>query len=131
MKLRQDERQWLIYQEDSVIAAIRALEVLGLGLAAPYLATHGLISLRALGNVAAKLARTRIQIMLSSDNPYMRVAGEHVGTIFRVLADNPPESSDESALDELHAALFWFDSILNTAGTNGPNWFQSLARGES
>jgi hypothetical protein len=125
MTLRQDERQWLIYQEDSVTQAVRALEVFAMLIAGPVLAKHPEQSMRALGNMMIRLAAERESFMLKSDG-LEATAGQHVATILGEIA-GVADASD--AKDELHAAMFWLDSTLKNAGINTGSWMAEVALG--
>lgn len=122
MTLRQDERQWLIYQEDSVVPAVRALEVFAMLVAGPVLAKHPEQSMRALGNMMMRLGEHREELMLANDE----TAGKHVAAILGSLVG--AVNADE-AKDELHAALFWLDSTLKRAGIKPGNWPADTALG--
>lgn len=130
LKLRQDERQWLIYQEESVIPAVRALEVLALLLAGPTLIRHPKIELRALGTMMMKLGQHREMYMLGTGQgeptDLETVAGRHLATIIGELAG---VANGVEARDELHAALYWLDSTLNKAGIKGTGWPTDAAMG--
>lgn len=123
MTLRQDERQWLIYQEDSVVPAIRALEVFAMLIAGPVLAQHPEQSMRALGNVMMRLGAAREESMLS--NAEYETAGKHIAVILGSMVG--AVNADE-AKDELHAAMFWLDSTLKQAGIKG-GWVADAAMG--
>ena len=122
MTLRQDERQWLIHQEDSVVPAVRALEVFAMLIAGPVLAKHPEQSMRALGNMMMRLGEHREEFMLANDD----IAGKHVAAILGSLVG--AVNADE-AKDELHAAMFWLDSTLKQAGIKSGNWVADTALG--
>lgn len=131
MTLRQDERQWLIYQEDSVVPAMRAVEVLAMLIAGPLLAAHPEISMRALGNVMLRLGAHREAYMLGSGEGHPSdpevIAGRHLATILGELAG---VARADVPRDELHAAMFWLDSQLQKAGIKGDNWVANVAMGK-
>lgn len=130
MKLRKDERQWLIYQEEAVVPAIRALEVLALLVAGPVLARHPLIEMRALGNMMLRLGTVREEWMLGLTSKPVSdeevAAGRHIATI---LGEMSGVTNADDARDELHAAVFWLDSFLRQSGIKGDGWTKDLARG--
>lgn len=127
MTLRQDEAQWLIYQEDSVVPAVRAVEVLAMMIAGPVLAAHPEISMRALGNVMLRFGEHRSLHMLNSGNDLERTAGEHLAVILGELAG---ATRADDARDELHAAMYWLDSTLKNAGIGTGSWMAQAALGE-
>lgn len=122
MTLRQDERQWLIYQEESVVPAVRALEVFAMLIAGPVLSKHPEQSMRALGNMMMRLGEHREESMLANDD----AAGKHVAAILGSLVG--AVNADE-AKDELHAAMYWLDSTLKQAGIKPGNWPADAALG--
>lgn len=133
MTLRQDERQWLIYQETPVVAAVRGLEALCMHIAGQWLAQHPDVELRALGNVAQSLAQVRVRfglgMMAGHEVPdELMAATGHVVAILGYLADGRDRPTVEES--EMHAAAYWLDSTLRRAGVAGDGWFRELARGE-
>lgn len=131
MTLRQDESQWLIYQEDSVVPAVRALEVLAMLVAGPVLANHPEFSMRALGNMMIRLGAHRETYMLGKGegNPTDPevVAGRHLAVILGEMAGI---ANAEIPRDELHAAMYWLDSTLKQAGINTETWLAQVALGK-
>lgn len=131
--LRKDYRQWLIYDEPSVGATVRALEVVALGMVGRRFAQHENISVRALGNVMTRIAEARLRCALGmvkdvETTPERRVAMEWALQVSEWANNGGPEPT--VALDELHAAVFHLDSRLNGAGLAGPGWIRDLARGD-
>lgn len=122
--LRTDERQWLIYQEESVVPAVRALEVFAMLFAGPILAKHPERSMRALGNMMMRLGAAREESMLMSAE--YETAGRHIAVILGELAG---VANADRERDELHAALFWLDSTLKKAGIKPGNWVADTALG--
>lgn len=132
MTLRQDERQWLIYQRESVVSAVRTLEVLAMLIAGPALAKHPDLSMRALGNMMIRLGAHREEYMLGTGvgeptDPEV-VAGRHLATILGELAGI---ARADTARDELHAAMYWLDSELRAAGIKGGSWMAETALGRN
>lgn len=131
MKLRHDERQWLIYQPDRVVPAIRAVETLCMMIAGEWFASHPDIQLRALGNVAQSLAESRFRYAAGTlteqptDNE--QAAHLHAAAILAYLRGQAQRP--EVAEDELHAAVFWLHSHLSGAGIDGPGWERAIAKG--
>lgn len=130
MTLRQDEGQWLIYQEDSVIPAMRAVEVLAMLIAGPLLASHPEISMRALGNIMLRLGSHREAYMLGSGGGHPSdpeiIAGRHLATILGEMAG---VARADVSRDELHAAMYWLDSTLKKAGIKEGTWMADVALG--
>lgn len=125
MTLRQDERQWLIYQEDSVVSAVRALEVFAMLVAGPMLANHPELPMRALGNMMIRLGTAREESMLT--HAEYETAGRHIAAILGSLMG---VTNADQAKDELHAALFWLDSTLKKAGIKTESWLADVALGK-
>lgn len=124
--LRDDPRQWLIYTEEPVTAAMMSVEVLALQMAGQLLKDAPDIELRAVGNVMLKWADAR-ERSLSDGGMFQSAALDYVHEVFEYLGGG--QRPDE-ALDQLHAAVFGFDKTLNSAGIQGDGWAQELARGE-
>ena len=59
--LRTDFRQWLIYDEPSVRAALRVVETLAMMLAGPKLIQPEDEEVRAIGNIMVKFAETHMR----------------------------------------------------------------------
>lgn len=131
MRLRTDERQWLIYQEPSVVSAVRAVELVCMLLVGPGLAAHPEIEMRALGNAVERIADARLRYMLglikkSQPSDEERVAGRHAATIYAWLNGG---SKPEQASDELWAAVYYLDSYVKGAGIEGAGWQRELVKG--
>lgn len=132
MKLRTDERQWLIYDEPAVVAASRALELICLTVAGQWLAEHEDISLRGLGNLALKIADTRTRygfgfMKNSTPTDEEQAATAHALEIIGYLAGD--RDRPVVAEDELHAAAVWLNTRLKEAGVDGDGWYRHLAKG--
>ena len=133
MTLRKDTNQWLIYDESSVTAAVRGLETMALMLVAPALVNHPDIELRALGNVAERVADARIRYMLglmehSPSTDDERVVAAHVVRILGYLNGDPKPTE---SLDDIWASVVWLDSQVQGAGVDGPGWYREVVRGVS
>lgn len=122
----------MIYQEDSVVAAVRAVELISMLTAGPALARSDDEDLKALGNAIERIADARLRYMLGliekvQPSELERTAGEHASLIYAWLADHP---KPEHATDELRAAVHWLDSQVMAGGIEGPGWDRELVRGE-
>lgn len=130
MTLRTDP-QWLIYDEASVTAAVRGLETLALMLVGPALANHADIELRALGNVAEKVADARLRYMLGLMENSKPTDEEHVvaAHVVRILGYLNGDSKPTESLDELWASVVWLDNEVQGSGVDGPGWEREVVRG--
>jgi hypothetical protein len=131
MSLRADKRQWVIYQEPSVAAAVRAVEVLCMMLAGAGLANHEAIELRAIGNSAERMADARLRFMLGliKDNEPTdeeRQAGEHLVLVYDWIKGG---AKPDQATDELWAALYWLDEQAMAGGVSGDGFVREIVKG--
>lgn len=126
-ELRNDQRQWLIYEEEPVSAAMEAVEVLALEITGGLLRSAPDIEMRAVANVMLKWADARRRA-LSSGSESQQAAIAYAMELFSYI-DGVDERPDE-ALDQMHAAVYGFDQKLNAAGITGDGWYRTLARGE-
>ena len=130
MTLRHDDKQWLIYEEAPVAAAVKAVEVLGLITAGTVLKESPEVEVRAVANLMLRWADARVKTMGAGDE-YEQTAVGHITTIMDWLSGGAdPETRPDVALSELHASAFSFDSTLMGAGITGDGWFREIARGE-
>ena len=125
--LRSDFRQWLIYDDESLGAVARALEVAALAMAGQTLLRRPEGPIRLLGRFMVRVASARTEEMLRSDGA-QRVAIEHTSKVFNWLAGKAPFPADE--LDELHAAAFRLDARAQAAGVRGPGTIREAIRGD-
>lgn len=125
--LRQDERQWLIYQEEPVSAAMMGMEVIALTVAGSLLADNEHVEMRAVGNIMMLWADAR-QRTLVDGNDSERAAMEMADEILSWMGGQGDKPED--ALEQFHAVAFQFDSVLRGAGISGDGWFREIARGE-
>lgn len=128
MTLRHDMKQWLIYDEGSVTSVVRALEASSMGWWGAMLERHPDLKVTAIGVALQRLADLRIATMISEGGD-SETAVNHAARIALWLS-TPGLEEPTDALDEFHAALFWLDSRLSGAGTQGPGWFRQLGRGD-
>jgi hypothetical protein len=131
--LRTDFRQWLIYDEPTTGAVVRALEVMALGMAGRTLSRHRTQSVRALGTIMMRLADARTKVMLGTvknweTNDEAEQAIKAVMTTGEWIGSGSDIAPIE--LDELHATVFHLDHRLNTAGVTGKSWVSGLGRGD-
>lgn len=130
MSLRQDEKQWMIYQEDSVKPAIDAVKSLLMALGAEALKSNPDLVLRAFGTFGEQVTDTHLRYWNGgySEKPDGRylVAGEHLARIYAWLSDEG-ERPDQ-ALDELHAAVVWLNKRAKDAGVSGPGWYRDAVK---
>lgn len=127
--LRTDKRQWFIHDEEPIVAAMEAIEVIALTVTGRLLAENEHVEMRAIGNVMMRWADAR-QRTLDGDEA---TDAEHVAIEFATeILDWMGEQGErpEDALDQFQASAFGFDSRLQAAGISGPGWYRELARGE-
>jgi len=128
-KLRTDERQWLIYQEEPVTAGMEAIEIIALTVTGNLLADNEHVEMRAVGNVMLRWADARQRTLNGED----ATDAEHTAIEFATEILDWMGGQGERpaiALEQLHAIAFSFDSTLQGAGIDGPGWYRELARGE-
>jgi uncharacterized protein (UPF0147 family) len=95
------------------------------------MARHDDIEVRALGNVAEKVADARIQKMmglLKDSTDEERIVAAHVIRILDYLMSG--ENKPVNELDEIWASMVWLDSQVRGAGIEGPGWVRELVRGD-
>jgi hypothetical protein len=131
--LRLDQNQWVIYQEPSVQAAIRAVNIVTSILAGDAMEKHHEMRIRAMGHVAGSLADSQLRYGLGlveghDPDEFTRLATEHAVTIISFIKGAESSEASERALDEVHAAVYWLDSRLKAAGITGDGWYRELAR---
>ena len=125
--------QWLVHDKKAVAATVRALEVFALGWVGHMLEQHPVIQMRALGNVMSKIAKARTRHMLGQlpHTPATDEATAAMRSMVQVAGWLTGQKEQPvAALDQLHAAVFYFDSRLNGAGVAGAGWLRELARGD-
>lgn len=133
MTLRKDPRGWLIYERGPVEATVRALEVAALGIVGRRLASHPNLSVRAIGNVMAKLAAGRLRCGLGLVPGVPTTEDRRLALQWAMKVTGWALDGGEaplSELDELHGVVFHLDSRLNSAGLSGPGWERDLGRGD-
>lgn len=130
MTIREDDTQWLIYQEGPVSAVVEAVEVFLVALGAATIMDHSDVAVRAIGHFGERLAETRLAHMagqlqgLDSTDTKKQLAF-HLLAISAFLAggDRP-----EVALEDMQAALVWVDKRAKDAGVVGPGWYREIIR---
>ena len=130
--LRNDPRQWLIYERKSVTSVVKALEILALGIVGKSLASHPSLQVRGLANLMSRVSDARLRTMLGlvGDVPDEdRASAEGVVKILAWLSGEIKEPPVE-ILDEFHAAAFWIDHRAGMSGITGGGWERELIRGE-
>jgi hypothetical protein len=131
--MRRDLNQWLIEDEEPVTAAVRVVEMVSMILAGQILARHPTLQVRAVGNVAEGLGRTRLAVASESLENDIRLAAHHASALLQYLSVPNPLATPvgDSVLDELHAAVFWLDSTLRQMGVGSEEWYARVARGDA
>ena len=134
MPLRKDGRSWLIYDNDSVEAAVRALETISLGMVGQLFRAHPDPALRGIANSMLKVGLARVEAALGmvkdvETTDELREAVRCAQAVLDYMAGNRNDYPVAEA-DQLYAALFHLDSRLNGMGLSGPGILRRLARGE-
>lgn len=126
--LRSDERQWLIYDDESVGALGRGLEVMAMSMTGQMLAKHQLKPIRAMGNFMLRIAESRAAEMMRNDGA-QRVMIEHLSKVMTFLAGHSAHIP-ELEIDELWAVTFHADRRAKAAGIQGPGAHRLIVRGD-
>lgn len=128
--LRTDERSWMIYDEESIGAVIRAAEAFALSVTGQRLARHPDQRVRAVGNLMVRVGEHRGWEMVRNDG----AQGEAQRLFSQMgcyLAGMPFNAADlTTALDQLHAAAFRIDQKAQSAGVHGPGTVRVGVRGD-
>lgn len=137
MPLRKDARQWLISDDDSIEAGVRALEMIALGIVGSNYANHPDIAMRGISNAMLKLSKARLEagyglIEGVETTDELLEATRCAFAVFDFLSDREDKTPYPVAqADQLYALLFHLDSRLNSLGLKGPGLFRRLARGDT
>lgn len=130
MTLRKDEKQWLIYQQDSVEPAIDGVKSLLMALGAQALINHPDIVLRAFGHYGQRVTDTHLDLwrgaLKEEPSEERRQVGVYLAEIYAWLAGEGERP--EEALDQLHAAVVWSDKRARAAGVTGEGWYRDLIK---
>jgi len=132
MTIRTDERQWLIYDEETVRAVQGAVEIFLMGLGGTILMAHEEIRMRAIGNVGIRVSETRLQVWEGTlkDTETTELRERLAGYVREIISwlGSQTDEKPEQALDEIHAAIVWLDRRANAAGVVGPGWYRDAIR---
>ncbi len=133
MTLNTDERQWLIYDDDSLGAVIRGLEAWGLMVLGTRLRQTGPDRIRALNGIGAlcqKVANQRL-VEMKRNGGAQEVAADWILLVSKWSVGKTPLTPDISrALSELHSVATRIDSRVNGAGVSGPGVHRQAVRGD-
>ena len=129
--IRLDERQWMIFDEESVTAVVGAVEALLVGLGAAALRDHADQQVRAIGAFGEKLAETRLahwsgQLAGLEPSEVQKQLVAHLYAVSAYLVDEGERP--ETALDDIQAALVWIDKRAKGAGVVGDGWYREIVR---
>lgn len=133
MTIREDEKQWLIYQEGQVTAVVEAVETMLVALGAASIMDHSDVALRAIGHFGERLAETRMARMAGQlgdleASDIQKQLVQHLLDIAAFLAGGEEAERPEMALDDIHAAVVWVDKRAKEAGVVGPGWYREIIR---
>jgi len=127
--LRDDPRQWLIYQDEQQGAVMRALETAALQIVGQALAKNADPQVRPIGNVMLKVADARLRGGFNAGG-YRQRALEYLAKITNWISAPNSMPRPDVALDELHAVLYQLDHRMNSAGINGTGFLREIIRGD-
>lgn len=128
--LRTDDRQWLIYDDESLGAVMRGLEVWGLAVAGNLLKNHKVQPLRGIGNFMGRVADSRLS-MMKKNGGAQEVVADWILIVSKWSAGRSPMTPDvKRALDEMWASVYRLDSRANAAGVIGPGDHRIAVRGD-
>lgn len=135
MSLRTDERQWMIYDEETQGAVIRGIEAWALMIAGTRLRKNNRLNdrikaMNAIGAFMQKVAGQRIVEMKKNGGAQEAVADWIVLTSKWVAGKTPYTPDVARALDEIYAVIFKLDSRANGVGMNGGGVIREAIRGD-
>lgn len=127
MSLRTDERSWLIYDDESVGAFVRALEAYALSVVGQRLSRRPEVQLRAVGNLMMRIGEQRGWEMMKNDGAQR----EAVELLSRMAAHVAGLNVDDlQMLEDVHALAVWIDRRARNAGMAGPGVVREAVRGD-
>lgn len=135
MRLRTDERGWLITATTTLRATVRALESLAMAYTGAHLSRHPDIRIRAVGSLLSRLSEARMRWgkgLVATDPEFAPTEAEQRAyTVLEKLISylGDPTVDAEATLEEFWAACVRIDQELKRSGVAGPSPFQELARG--
>lgn len=131
--LRTDERQWLIYDDETLGAVMRGLEAIALSIVGRSLQRNRVEAVRAIGHFMGRVADARFAEMERNDGA-QQVAARHLRTIFGWLSRQQATGLDlpapQAELDQVYASVFRLDSRAQSAGVVGPGVHRQAVRGD-
>ena len=136
MTIREDERQWLIYQEKPVTQVVAAVEAFLMNVGAYLLMNHPDQAMRAIGHAGERISETRLEHWRGNLNrleptELQAQLVEYLDQVIEWMSQNPdgPEvPRPDQALDEIQAALVWADKRGMAAGVVGEGWYREILR---
>lgn len=142
MALRTDDRQWMIYDPESVAAAFEAMNAAALVMFGAWLQRLSSNTPKELeehlgniGSILYKIGEARQQInagLASNDVPDELVRAQKAWDIIARWRDNHgglPIEAVIAAADELSAALTYLDQRTMETGTDHPRWNSRIVSG--
>ncbi len=144
MALRTDNRQWMIYDPESVAAAFEAMNAAALVMFGAWLQkpssqvpTRELRdSLGIIGNVLFKVGEARQQInagLAPNDVPDVLVNAQELWNVIAEWRENPnkvPYFKVVEAADQIAGALTYLDQRTMETGTDHPRWNSRIISGQ-
>lgn len=130
MSLREDERSWMIYSEESVGAVVRMMEAYALSVTGQKLRRHPDQKIRAMGEMMIRTGEHRGWEAVNAGGVREEAANAFALLGAHVSALPHDEVRCAKALDELHATVFRLDQKIQSAGSKGPGALRQLVRGD-
>lgn len=128
--LRTDERQWLIYDDESIGALTRGLEAWALAIASNLLEENRIAGLRGIGSLMSRIADQRL-VTMKRNGGAQEVVADWILLVSAAAAGKTPWTPDvDMAIDELHAVGYRLDSRGSSAGILGPGVHRAAIRGD-
>lgn len=126
--LREDPRQWLIYDEETQGAMVRGLEAMALQMVGQTLSKNEDIKVRAMGFTMLNIADARIRSAMAQPGSTRDTVMKHLARIMGWLSRRATYPAVE--LDEVHAVLYQLDHRFRSAGIRGGGKLRDLVRGD-
>ena len=127
--LRDDPRQWLIYDEETQGAMMRGLEVMALQMVGQTLRRNKESKVRAIGYLMLNVADARIRSAEPGSKREQVI--RHLALVMGWLSRRGPmDIATAEALDEIHATIYQMDHRFRSAGIRGGGKLRDMVRGD-
>jgi hypothetical protein len=128
--LREDPRQWLIYDEETQGAMVRGLEAMAMQMVGQTLVRNKDMKVRAMGFTMLNLADARIRTAMNQPGSVRDTVIKHLAKIMGWLSSRGRTEYPAIELDEVHAVLYQLDHRARSAGIRGPGILRDQVRGD-